>query len=155
MSNTPPSGPGRWSAPQSEGGNPTGGPPWGEPPGGPPQKTKFAGLAPHVAAMICYLPICFNLVVAIIFFVTEKELRFVRFHAAQSLTLFGAYVLVNVGLALIGGIPGLGFLTNTVIRPVFGLACFVLYIFLAMKAYNNEWYKIPTVGDVAERLANQ
>ena len=105
--------------------------------------------------MICYLPICFNLIAAIIFFVTEKELRFVRFHAAQALTLFGAYVVLNVGLAVISGIPGLGFITDSVIRPLLGLAFFGLGIYLAMKAYNNEWYKVPTVGDLAERLASK
>ena len=155
MTNAPPPDPGRWQPPNSPSGSGPGGPTWGSPPEGPTGKTKFAGLAPNVAAMICYLPICFNVIVAIIFYITEKELRFVRFHAAQSLTLFGAYIILNVGIALMSAVPGLAFLTESVIRPLIGLACFVLYIYLAMKAYNNEWFKLPTIGDVAYRFAGQ
>lgn len=155
MTNAPPPDPGRWQPPNWSGSNGPGGPPGGSPPDGPMGKTKFAGLAPNVAAMICYLPICFNIIVAVIFYITERDLRFVRFHAAQSLVLFGAYVVLNVGIALMAGIPGLVFLTESVVRPLVGLACFVLYIYLAMKAYNNEWYKVPTIGDIADRFTNQ
>ena len=144
MTNYPPPDPGQWSTYGSRGVNP---------PGGPPGKTKFAGLDPNVAAMICYLPICLNLVVAIIFFITERDLRFVRFHAAQSLTLFGAWIIVSVGLSIMGAVPGFGFLVHSVIFPLLGLGIFVLYVFLAMRAYNNTWYKLPTLGDFAERIA--
>ena len=149
MTNYPPPDPGQWSGTGSQGG-----PPFGQPPGVPPGKTKFAGLDPNVAAMICYLPICINIVVAVIFFITERELRFVRFHAAQSLALFGAWIIVSVCLRIIGAVPGVGFLVSYVIYPLLGLGVFVLYIYLAMKAYNNNWYKLPTLGDFAERLAN-
>lgn len=151
MTNYPPPDPGQGSGSGSQGGS-QGGPPWGQPPSVPPGKTKFAGLDANVAAMICYLPICLNLIVAVIFFITERELRFVRFHAAQSLILFGAWIIVSVGLTIIGAVPGLGFIVGSVIYPLTGLAGFVLYIYLAMKAYNNAWYKLPTIGDLADRL---
>ena len=143
MTNYSASNTGQWSNHGSAGGSP---------PDGPPGKTKFAGLDPNVAAMICYLPICLNLVIATIFFVTERDLRFVRFHAAQSLVLFGAWIIANVVLSIIGEVPGLGFLVHWVVFPLVGLGLFVLYIFLAMRAYNHSWYKLPTLGDFAERL---
>ncbi len=138
MTNYPPSGKGQGSNLNS--------------PGESSGKTKFAGLDPNVAAMICYLPICLNFVIATIFFVTERELRFVRFHAAQSLVLLFAWIILNVGLSIAGEVPGVGFFVHWVTLPLVALALFVLYIFLAIRAYNSDWYKLPTLGEFAERL---
>ena len=145
MTNYPPPDPGQWSTEGSQG---------GYPPSGPPGKTKFAGLDPNVAAMICYLPICLNFIVATIFFVTERDLRFVRFHAAQSLLLVGAFIILLAILSTAGRVPVLGFIVHPVVIFLAPLALAVLYIFLAMRAYGGAWYKLPVLGDFAERFTS-
>jgi uncharacterized membrane protein len=124
-------------------------------------KTKVMGLDYNVAGLLCYLPICcLNLVLAIILFTSEpKESRFVRFHALQSLMLMGlAIVLIIVfwilSIALVmtpvpGRAAGWGLLT--LIQGVLGVAFLVITIIGAVKAYQGQMWKLPIIGDIAEK----
>src|SRR5882672_9006269 len=67
------------------------------------------GLAPNVGALLCYAPCCLGLIFSIVVAVVEKQSRFVRFHAFQSLLIHGiafaffmAMAFLKVLLALIG-----------------------------------------------------
>ena len=53
------------------------------------------GLDPNVAALLSYLG---GFVSGIIIFVLEKDNKFVRFHAMQSLILFGALFVLQIAL---------------------------------------------------------
>ena len=66
-----------------------------------------------------------------------------RFHAMQSTILFGGFFVVNIAL---GFIPLLGWLTSMILS----LVVFVLWIVLMWKAFQGEYFKLPTVGDLAE-----
>jgi uncharacterized membrane protein len=48
-------------------------------------------------------------------------------------------------------IPIIGWIINIFI----GLAMFILWIVLMYKAYHGEKFKLPIVGDFAEKQANQ
>ncbi|OGO31232.1 MAG: hypothetical protein A2Z29_09345 [Chloroflexi bacterium RBG_16_56_11] len=100
------------------------------------------GLAPNVAGLLCYLGFW---VTGIIFLVLEQKNNWIRFHAAQSIVVFGALFLADL---LLGWIPIVG----PVFLAVFGLTGFILWIVLMVKAYNGERYKLPMVGDIAERI---
>jgi uncharacterized membrane protein len=102
-------------------------------------------LSPNVAGLICYLG---GWITGIIFLVLEEKNRFVRFHAAQSLVLFGFLNIVSI---LLGWIPRMGGIFSGLIVAV----AFIFWIVLMVKAYQNELYKIPVIGDVAEALANK
>jgi uncharacterized membrane protein len=135
-------------------------PPYGysSPPAG---KTKVMNLDYNVAALLCYLPICcINLVLAIILLASEpKENRFVRFHALQSLLLMGiAFVVCIVfwilAIAIVvtpvpGRAAGWGLLG--LIEWVFGIAFLALSIFGGVKAYQGQMWKLPVIGDIAEK----
>ena len=54
------------------------------------------GLAPNVAGLLCYVPCCVGLVFGIVAAIVEKQSRFVRFHAFQSLLLHGALIVISV-----------------------------------------------------------
>src|SRR2546422_10633937 len=113
--------------------NPAGGPPSGAPGG----KTSL-GLSSNVGAMLCYIAnflCCIGLVLAIVFLFTEKENRFVKFHAVQSLFL----ALVQIGLCIVTGI------LTTILGIVLGMIhldflafflnwglCFVLFVIFAI-----------------------
>ena len=55
------------------------------------------GLAPNVASLLCYVPCCLGFVFAVIAAIVEKQSRFVRFHAFQSLLLHAAMFVIGFG----------------------------------------------------------
>ncbi len=83
-------------------------------------------------------------VTGIIFLVLEKQSRVVRFHAMQSTILFGGIFVVNIAL---GFIPILGWLVGLLLS----LVAFILWIVLMWKAFQGEMYKVPYVGELAEK----
>lgn len=137
-------------------------PPYGY--SGPPAgKTKVMSLDYNVAGLLCYLPICcLNVVLAIVLLATEqKENRFVRFHALQSLFLMGVAFLVwvvfwvlTIALAVTpvpGRTAGWGLLT--LIEWLVGIVFLVISILAAVKAYQGQMWKLPIIGDIAEKNA--
>lgn len=83
-------------------------------------------------------------VTGIIFLIVEKENKFVRFHAMQSTILFGGIFIANIAL---GFIPILGWLIGLFLS----FAAFILWILLMWKAFQGETYKVPYVGELAEK----
>jgi uncharacterized membrane protein len=100
-----------------------------------------SGLEPNLAALFCYLA---GWITGLVFFLIEKENRFVRFHAMQSMITFGG---LTVLFMVLGFIPVIGWL----LMPVLGLAQLVLWILLMVKAYQGEHFKLPVIGDLAEK----
>jgi uncharacterized membrane protein len=74
----------------------------------------------------------------------EKDNKFVRFHAMQSIILFGAITVIDIVLSFI---PVIGWIFSALI----GILAFVLWIVLMMKAYQGQMYKLPVIGDIAEK----
>jgi uncharacterized membrane protein len=99
------------------------------------------GLEPNVASLLCYL---FGWVTGIIFFILEKDNKYVRFHALQSIIVFG---ILSLAGSIIGWIPFL----DWVIGVFIGVLTFILWLVLMIKAYQGEKYKIPWAGDFAEK----
>ena len=77
--------------------------------------------------------------------VLERENRYVRFHAAQSVVVFGALcALWFVGLS----IPFFGWILSFLVIPPFSAG---LWLFLLYKAYTGQRVKLPIAGDFAEQ----
>lgn len=87
-------------------------------------------------------------VTGIILLITEKKNDFIRFHAMQSIIVFGGIILVHIVLAII---PVLGWMVLIVLAPILYIGGFILWVVLMWKAYNGERYKLPYAGDFAER----
>lgn len=100
------------------------------------------GMDPKVAGLLCYL---LGWVTGLIFLLLEKEDRFVKFHAWQSILLFGGLTLVSFVLT--------STLVLAILVPLLGIAGFALWILLMIKAYQGETFKLPFVGDFAEKQA--
>lgn len=83
-------------------------------------------------------------VTGIIMLLLEKQSKFVRFHAMQSTILFGGVFVINIAL---GFIPLLGWLAGILLSFV----TFILWIVCMWKAFQGEMYKVPYVGDLAEK----
>lgn len=107
-----------------------------------PRKTS-TGLDENVAGLLCYLV---GWITGIIFVLIEQENRFIRFHAIQSIIVFGS---CSVASAILSWIPFIGIFFGAVI----GILAFVLWIVLMVKAYQGTKYKLPVAGDLAEQLS--
>lgn len=103
------------------------------------------GLNENVEALLCY---ALTWVTGVIFLLLEKENKFVRFHAIQSIITFLA---LQVLYFMLGKIPILGGLLSLIIGPL----QFILWIILMYKAYNGEKYKLPVIGEIAEQQLNR
>jgi uncharacterized membrane protein len=99
------------------------------------------GLNQNVAGLLCYLV---GWITGLIFFLIEKDNRFVRFHAMQSMMTFGALTVLFI---VLGFIPFIG----PMLFPILGLVQLVLWILLMVKAYQGERFKLPVIGDLAEQ----
>lgn len=83
-------------------------------------------------------------ITGIIILLIEKQSSFVRFHAMQSTILFGGVFVANFAL---GFIPILGWIAGLFLS----LGAFILWIVLMWKAFQGEMYKVPYVGELAEK----
>ena len=100
------------------------------------------GLSPNIAGLLCYVA---GWITGIIFFVLEQRNKFVRFHAAQSIVVFG---IITVAGIILGLIPVVGVAFSSII----GIIGFIVWIIMIVKASSGEWYKLPWAGDVAEKI---
>jgi len=102
------------------------------------------GLSPNVAALLAYL----LWIPAILWLVIEpyNKDRFIRFHSFQALFLGLAWLALGIVLTII---PSLVWLL-LLLLPFAAIAAVIV---CAYKAYKNEWFKIPVIGDIAEKQA--
>ena len=136
--------------------------------GAPGGKTSFMNLDSNVGGMACYISYyicCLGWILGIIFLITEKENRFVKFHALQSLFLFALLIvlgiilqILTVVLGLVLGMVNLGW-TAGIFTWVFGVILIVLFVILVLiagiKAYGGQWYKLPIIGNIAWNIVNK
>jgi len=106
-----------------------------------PQGKTSSGLDENVAGLLCYV---FGIVTGVIFMLIEKENRFVRFHALQSIFVSAAIIVLNIAVNLV---PLLGMLISFLLSA----AAFILWIVLMVKAYQGQMFKLPIIGDMAEK----
>jgi len=83
-------------------------------------------------------------ITGLIFLLVEKKDEFIRFHAAQSLIVFGGVMIITL-------IPALGQALALVLWPL----SLVLWVILIVKAYQGEKFKLPVIGDLAEKIKDK
>lgn len=104
-------------------------------------KSQKPQIEPNVMAALSY---AIPLVMGVVVFLTEKENKFVRFHAFQSI-IFGlcwagaSAIASSLYVVLIG----------LILSPLVTVAGVALWFFLMWKAYNNQEYQLPFVGKMA------
>ena len=140
----------------------------GGPPSGAPGGKTSLGLDSNVGAMLCYIAnflCCLGVILSIVFLVTEKENRFVKFHALQALFLVAAQIVVGIIVSMLGLLlnfafdaAGLGILSFFVIlglRLILLLIFVIIWLVAGIKAYGGQWYKLPFIGDLAWNTVNK
>jgi uncharacterized membrane protein len=113
--------------------------------------TQAGGLSENVAGMLAYVTI----IPAIVFLVVApyNRSKFIRFHSFQCIFLTVAWVALGIAMSIIGMIPVLGWVTLA-IWPVIGLAGLALWVILLIKANQGQMWKVPFIGDMAEKQAS-
>jgi len=116
------------------------------------------GMAPNTAGLLCYAPCCIGLIFSIVAAIVEKQSRFVRFHAFQSLLLHAAGLVIGIGLNVLQavlGFSGLGAvgLLLSLVGLVVGLGFLALTIYMMIKANAGEEIQLPVVGPMAKGWA--
>ena len=143
------------------------GSPYGTP--APPPQQSSVGMDPKIAAAISYIWI-----VGLIFFIMEKENRFLRFHALQSILagvansiimfalIIVAFILTFIGAAAASAAGDAG-------AALFGIVVFLIWavvwivpvafligiIIAAVKAYQGQTLKLPIIGKMADKIVNK
>jgi uncharacterized membrane protein len=106
------------------------------------EKKKTAlGIYENIEGLLCYL---LGFITGILFLILEKENKFVRFHAMQSIATFVTLFVISM---VLGFIPIIGWAISLLI----GLLELILWLLLMFKAYQGEVYKLPIFGDFAEK----
>ena len=106
------------------------------------EKTSI-GLNENAAGLLCYV---LGWVTGIVFLIIESKNKFVRFHAFQSIIVFGIITLIGI---IFSPIPYIGgFITWLV--SVIG---FILWIILIVMAAQGKKYRLPWAGNLAEKWA--
>lgn len=104
------------------------------------KKTQTSlGLDENLAAALAYI---LGWLSGLVIVLIEKENKFVRFHAYQSLFTFLPLFLINL-------FPMIGWMLSPILVP----AQLILIIVLVVKAAQGERFKLPIVGDLAEKYA--
>jgi uncharacterized membrane protein len=103
------------------------------------------GMDENVAALLTYV---FGLVTGILFLIVEKESKFVRFHAFQSILISVVLIILNM---ILGFIPVIGLLISFLLSPI----AFILWLILLYQAFQGKWFKLPLIGDFAVEQANK
>lgn len=108
----------------------------------------------NIAGLLCYIG---GWVTGLIFFLIDKR-PFVRFHAAQSIVVFGGlqiiYIILTTILIRDFWAGGFGFFSfSGLLFNAVRLAAVVLWIVLMVKAYQGVRFRIPIAADLADSLA--
>jgi uncharacterized membrane protein len=119
--------------------------------------TGASGLTPNVAGALAY----FTIIPAIIFLVVEpyNKDRFIKFHAFQSLFFNLAWVVLIVGMMIVGFIlaliPVVGWILDVLLWLAIGLGGFILWVYTMYQAYNEKKFMLPVIGKLAEQQASR
>jgi uncharacterized membrane protein len=122
----------------------------GAAPGAAPVQTQ---MAENVAGLLCYV---LGWLTGLIFYFIDKR-PYVRFHAAQSIVVFGGLTILRIVLGMFLGMSffagGWAFFSFAgAIFSLLFLLGFVLWIILMIKAYQGERFRVPFAADLADRL---
>lgn len=119
--------------------------------------------SPNASAGLSYLA---SWITGLIFLLSEKENRFVRFHALQSLFYTGAYIVYVIALTILTAAvttrDAYGLVIDTPLYTIvnalgslIGLAWFVLWLVCMINAFRGKYFKFPLIGDWALTIANR
>ncbi len=122
--------------------------------GGPGQAGANAGIPANIAGALAY---SFGLITGVLFLVLEpyRGMRFVRFHAMQSILLNIACIVLMIAWRIVWGIlfriTSVFLFLDVSLSLLISLGLFLLWLYLMYQAYSQREYHVPFLGDLAEK----
>jgi uncharacterized membrane protein len=118
-----------------------------------PAADPLAGISPRTASLLCYIPVL-GWIAAIVVLASARfrQNTTVRFNAFQGLYLFVAWLIVDQTLGWFFTFPGP---FHRVVPEVLKIVIFCAWIFMIVKVAHDERYKLPIVGDLAEKSLSE
>jgi len=122
------------------------------------------GLDENIAALLSYV---FGWVSGLIFFLIEKDSRLVRFHAMQSLlfNVLAAVIAIALWIVLFvvflivsqvsGALATILSLISVLVWLVFGVAILAGWVLCLVKAFGGQYFKLPVIGNFAEKFSTK
>ena len=111
------------------------------------------GLPANVAGALAYV---LGPITGIIFYILEKDNRFVRFHAAQSIAVSIAMFIISFVLGMLGvvlgAVPFIGWLIAMLLSFGVSIVSFVLWLYLMWQAFQGKEWEAPFAGVFARRM---
>jgi uncharacterized membrane protein len=110
-----------------------------------------SGLSDNLAGMLAYVTI----IPAIVFLVTApyNKNRFIRFHSFQCLFFCLALIVISIAFSILTVVPFMALITIP-LQMIIGLGSLIVWIVLLLKANQGQMFKLPFIGDLAEKQAN-
>lgn len=109
------------------------------------------GLQKNVSGLLCYL---FGWITGIIFYFIDKD-PFVRFHAIQSIIVSVIITVISILLqVLLGAFLWRVWFLYTILNLILWVVTVGVWVLCMVKAYHNEKFKLPIIGDIAEKYAH-
>ena len=115
------------------------------------ENTTSVNMNENIEALLAYL---FGWLSGLVILLLEKKSRFAKFHAAQSVVVFGGLTVLEIIVAILAipfAVIGLGVII-TLLYALIYLTMLVLWILLMVKAYQHEDYRVPFAADIADKL---
>ena len=122
------------------------------------------GLDENLAALLSYV---FGWISGLIFFLMEKDSRLVRFHAMQSILLGAAAIVIFIVFWIVavvsslvvgyisGILGGIVWIVMMLVGGALGIGIFVAAIISLIKAYQGQYFKLPVIGNYAEKFSTK
>ncbi|HWW23165.1 MAG TPA: hypothetical protein VNY78_04640 [Edaphobacter sp.] len=120
-------------------------------PSSPPTPAASSGISDNLAAALAYMTVF----PAIVFLIIKpyNRMPLVRFHSIQSIGLFIMFILLDAVLRIGHDILHLNWILLDRLDMVAELILFIAWLITIFKALKGEWFKLPIIGDIAERQA--
>src|SRR5437763_8863005 len=111
------------------------------------------GLQENVAGLLCYV---LGWLTGLIFLLIDKR-PWVKFHAAQSIVVFGGLTILRISVGILSGMMGgvIGFELWAALTMAIGLVGLILWILLMVKAYQHQNFRVPVAAGIADGLAGK
>ncbi len=103
--------------------------------------------------LLSFIAYFFGWVSGLIIFLTEKKSEYIRFNAMQSIIFSGIWTLLRIFTTVISFIPVFGRIIGFLISSIIYLGGFVIWIILLVKSFQGEYFKLPLIGDYAEKYS--
>jgi uncharacterized membrane protein len=114
------------------------------------------GIDPRLAALLCYTAWWAS---GLVFLIIEQQHRTVRFHAAQSIVLFGALsILIGLLSALSVGmlvVSAAAFQAARLLVYLVWMVAVGIWLLLMIRTFKGETWRVPFASHLAARLANR